>query len=336
MIATSTVRRGARPASSSCIARSELMPGMPSADSSSNCQFRGRAATCTAGTRVGCPVATGSAGADAFDGAGAGEVATVAGAPQAAAATKESSAIRTDSDMGAKSWKKAFTNDNAPDGRLAPGLTRFLRRRCQSRICRSLINPPHAGGRRRSREYRYAWMLATGGKRRRTQSNDAGASRNTHTFRSMSPRSDHTALVVLGAIGVLGAGVRVVRASPTFTHDRQPALERQMQVADSSAKVIHAPKSRAAPRRAGVRASTDSVRKSYGAGPLDRPGYVNGKLDLDVATAAQIDSLPGVSTMMAKRIVADRMRRGPFVTREALRRVSGAGPIFIARLDSLV
>jgi DNA uptake protein ComE-like DNA-binding protein len=156
-------------------------------------------------------------------------------------------------------------------------------------------------------------------------------------------RSDHKALVFLGAVGALGAGVRVVRASSTFSHDRQPALERQMQAADSSAKVVHAPKSKASKtttpaktvgRRAG--AAPDSARRTYGSGPLDRPGYVNGKLDLDVATAAQIDSLPGVSTLMAKRIVADRMRRGPFVTREALRRVSGAGPLFIARLDSLV
>jgi competence protein ComEA len=73
-----------------------------------------------------------------------------------------------------------------------------------------------------------------------------------------------------------------------------------------------------------------------GSGPLDRPGYVAGKLDLDIATAAQIDSLPGVGPAMAKRIVLDRMQRGPFVTREGLRRVAGAGPMFLAKIDSLV
>jgi hypothetical protein len=39
---------------------------------------------------------------------------------------------------------------------------------------------------------------------------------------------------------------------------------------------------------------------------------------------------------MAKRIVADRMMRGPFVTRDGLRRVPGVGPAFLAKIDSLV
>jgi hypothetical protein len=72
------------------------------------------------------------------------------------------------------------------------------------------------------------------------------------------------------------------------------------------------------------------------AGPLDRKGYVNRRLDLDAATAAQIDSLPGVTPTVAKRIVADRMRRGPFLNLDGLRRVSGLGPTLIRHLDSLV
>ena len=59
MIATSTDRRGALPASSSCIARSELMPGTWSADSSSSCQFRGASASLTAGTSVATGATTG-------------------------------------------------------------------------------------------------------------------------------------------------------------------------------------------------------------------------------------------------------------------------------------
>jgi competence protein ComEA len=69
---------------------------------------------------------------------------------------------------------------------------------------------------------------------------------------------------------------------------------------------------------------------------MDRKGYVNGRLDLDVATAAQIDSLPGVGPQLAKRIVLDRMQRGPFVNRDGLRRVSGVGPNLAQRIDSLV
>ena len=57
---------------------------------------------------------------------------------------------------------------------------------------------------------------------------------------------------------------------------------------------------------------------------------------MDVATAAQIDSLPGVTPLMARRIVADRMARGPFTTVDALRRVSGVGPGFLRKIDTLI
>jgi competence protein ComEA len=59
-------------------------------------------------------------------------------------------------------------------------------------------------------------------------------------------------------------------------------------------------------------------------------------LDLDVATAAQIDSLPGVTPLMARRIVADRIARGPFLSMNGLERVSGVGRLFIQKIDTLV
>ncbi|MEO7084825.1 MAG: helix-hairpin-helix domain-containing protein [Gemmatimonadaceae bacterium] len=86
------------------------------------------------------------------------------------------------------------------------------------------------------------------------------------------------------------------------------------------------------------KSSTDSSRRLAQArvGALDRPGYIGGKLDLDVATAAQMDSLPGVTPTMAKRIAADRMRNGPFLNAERLRRVTGVGDKFLREIDTLV
>ncbi|HXT14336.1 MAG TPA: helix-hairpin-helix domain-containing protein [Gemmatimonadaceae bacterium] len=156
----------------------------------------------------------------------------------------------------------------------------------------------------------------------------------------MTMRADHKALLFIGAVGVLGAGVRVVRASTASDHGDQPALAHQMQAADSSAHAQRGPRPKSKGRRGGAKSPADSTpahaAPTHGAGALDRPGYINGKLDLDAASAAQIDSLPGVSTLMAKRIAVDRMLRGPFVNRDGLRRVSGAGPTFVARIDSLV
>ena|SRR5215831_6301166 len=172
----------------------------------------------------------------------------------------------------------------------------------------------------------------------------------------MSLRPDQKALVFLGAVAVLGAGVRVSRAASrgVVSSNEQAALDRQMASADSAASAGRsADRSRTSggrgrrPKARSTTWSTDSgssaadtgqgkpSRRKFGE-PRTGPGYINGKLDLDVATASQIDSLPGVSPTMAKRIAADRMQHGPFLSLDGLRRVSGVGPTFAQRLDSLV
>jgi DNA uptake protein ComE-like DNA-binding protein len=155
----------------------------------------------------------------------------------------------------------------------------------------------------------------------------------------MSLRSDHKALVFLGAVGVLGAGVRVVRAAGKESVPVvQTALEHQASAADSAA----AAQKKGDPRkkqRSG-RADRATVKPDQAprapARELDRSGYVRGRLDLDVATAAQIDSLPGVTATMARRIAVDRARRGPFGNLAGLQRVSGAGAKFLQQIDTLV
>ena len=175
----------------------------------------------------------------------------------------------------------------------------------------------------------------------------------------MSLRADHKALVFVGAVAVLGAAVRVVRAASgsTVPVHEQAALDHQIATADSSAVSASARTARAGVSGRG-RNRTASGRQTIaisdsadgavpepeqgtpsrkrGAGALDRRGYVGGRLDLDVATAAQIDSLPGITPAIARRIAADRVRRGPFLSLDGLRRVSGIGPTLIRRLDSLV
>ena len=155
----------------------------------------------------------------------------------------------------------------------------------------------------------------------------------------MSLRADQKALVFFGAVAVLGAGVRVVRAAggPPSPAGGQPALERQIHSSDSARQAGRSNRKKTTSRRSKKAAeSADTDQRGRPQNPTERRGYVGNRLDLDVATAAQIDSLPGVTPLMAKRIVADRMARGPFMTTDGLRRVAGVGNGFLKHIDTLI
>lgn len=55
-------------------------------------------------------------------------------------------------------------------------------------------------------------------------------------------------------------------------------------------------------------------------------------VDLDVADAAVLEALPGIGPSLARRLVEDRARHGPFGSLEGLARVKGVGPVLRARL----
>lgn len=77
-----------------------------------------------------------------------------------------------------------------------------------------------------------------------------------------------------------------------------------------------------------------------GRGSADRPESVSAALspllDLNSATAAQLESLPMIGPRRAESIVADRARRGPFRSVDDLGRVHGIGPRTIERLRPFV
>jgi competence ComEA-like helix-hairpin-helix protein len=65
-------------------------------------------------------------------------------------------------------------------------------------------------------------------------------------------------------------------------------------------------------------------------------GRVDSALNVNRATAVELEALPGIGPSLARRIVADRESRGPFATVEALDRVPGIGPALVARLAAVV
>jgi competence protein ComEA len=72
-----------------------------------------------------------------------------------------------------------------------------------------------------------------------------------------------------------------------------------------------------------------SARRSRRSGAAAlRPGVI----DVDRASPAELERLPGIGPSLAARIVADRERNGPFRGAEALLRVPGIGPRTLERI----
>jgi competence protein ComEA len=112
--------------------------------------------------------------------------------------------------------------------------------------------------------------------------------------------------------------VRAARA--VSGHDRAPAsakdaIERQIQAVDSARK---------------------QGRKKKPKKPRKPEPEIPAIIDLDIASADEIETLRGIGPSLARRIVADRDSLGPFGSLEQLQRVKGVGPKLAARIDSSV
>jgi len=134
----------------------------------------------------------------------------------------------------------------------------------------------------------------------------------------MGTPGERKALIFLGAVLALGSSVRAARA--VGGHDRAPAsakeaIERQIRAVDSARK---------------------QGRKKKPKKPKPPVPEVPAIIDLDIATADQIETLRGIGPSLARRIVADRDSLGPFGSLEQLQRVKGVGPRLAARIDSTV
>jgi competence protein ComEA len=69
---------------------------------------------------------------------------------------------------------------------------------------------------------------------------------------------------------------------------------------------------------------------------LAKPLAANETIDLNTASAEEIDRLPRIGMSLAKRIVADRDGKGPFASLSELERVAGVGPALIDQLHGKV
>ena len=59
-------------------------------------------------------------------------------------------------------------------------------------------------------------------------------------------------------------------------------------------------------------------------------------LDLNTATAAQLETLPGIGPALAERIIAYREENGPFISAEELLQVRGIGEKTLRGLEMYI
>ena len=73
------------------------------------------------------------------------------------------------------------------------------------------------------------------------------------------------------------------------------------------------------------------------AGVADTAGAAHsGPLDINTASASDLDSLPGIGQSFADRIIEYRSTNGPFTSVEDLQKVKGIGAALFAKIAPLV
>jgi competence protein ComEA len=67
--------------------------------------------------------------------------------------------------------------------------------------------------------------------------------------------------------------------------------------------------------------------------PTKIPG---GKININTATLAELDTLPGIGAAIAQRIIDYRSQNGDFKTIEDLKKVRGIGDALLSQIKDLI
>lgn len=149
------------------------------------------------------------------------------------------------------------------------------------------------------------------------------------------------ALIGLSALGRWVDRPKTVLPAAAAVDVEALAMASETALARASGSRRSPAKGRASPARLGDAEGDRVLTVRAPVGPAAREGNsspaVPGQpLDLNRATAAELERLPGVGPALAARIVARRDSAGPFRTLAQLDSVRGVGPALLSRLKPLL
>jgi competence protein ComEA len=164
----------------------------------------------------------------------------------------------------------------------------------------------------------------------------------------MPTPAEKKALVFLAAVAVAGAAVRATGAATraqTADDASREALRRQIVAVESAGAAARKGKGAGGPKAAWRPPANEiDPRSIFARPPVGRVSPKSGRepanpappVDVDVATAEELERLPRIGPALAKRIIQERNEAGAFGSLEELQRVRGIGPSMARALSTYV
>jgi len=149
----------------------------------------------------------------------------------------------------------------------------------------------------------------------------------------MPTPAERQAIAFLATVAVLGGGVRMLQAR-AFDRALQQATAEATGDAENNDGHAGRPASAIALER--QLSAVTEARAAKKKSSQKQSGPPGATIDIDVASAEELDALPRVGPALAARIVANRDSLGPFGSLQALQRVKGIGPALAAGLSPYV
>lgn len=163
---------------------------------------------------------------------------------------------------------------------------------------------------------------------------------NSHA--PMPTAAERQALAFLAGVALLGGGVRVwQQRHDTAGLASTSALSANAEtVAEQLSAIDAARSSKRAKKGSRTKAASGSSALNTGSSTRARSATANSDgplmIDVDVASAEELEKLPRVGAALANRIVANRDSFGAFGSLEALGTVRGIGDAMLKTLDPVV